>query len=189
MSEKDLIKGCRAENRLAQKALYQKYYGKMLNIPMRYTRSQNEAIDVLNRAFLKVFQNIKKYKEGSLSGWIATIVLNTSIDYVRQQNKYRQVMDFEVEKEDSFDPEIIENLYAEDLFNLIQELPTNARAVFSLSVIEGFKHREIAEKLGISVGTSKWYLAEAKKELKKKIEIIEKTENRRVKIAARDYNL
>lgn len=180
MKEKDLIKGCRAQNRLAQKALYQQYYGRMLNISMRYTRNQNEAIDVLNRAFLKIFQNIEKYREGSFSGWIATIVLNTSIDFVRSQTKYRQVMDFEIEKEEFLDPEIIESLYAEDLFQLIQKLPPTTRMVFSLYVIEGFKHREIAEKLGISVGTSKWYLAEGKRELRIKIEKMQKAENERI---------
>ena len=81
-SDKDLIRGCRSRDRLAQKYLYQRYYGRMIVICKRYTKNEDEAIDVLNRAFLKVFNAIEDYKAtGTLSGWIARIVFNTSIDY------------------------------------------------------------------------------------------------------------
>ena len=169
MTESQLIAKCRQQNRRAQKQLYQMYYGKMLNIPMRYTKYPDEAKDVLNRAFLKVFQNLDKYQRGSLSGWIATIVLNTAIDFARGQIKYQTVMDFNAEKEDSMMPEILEQLYTEDLFKEIQKLPTKCQIVFSMYVVDGFKHREIAEKLNISSNTSKWHFAEAKKILQKNL--------------------
>ncbi len=167
----ELVKGCKKRHRLAQKYLYQRFYGKMLGICMRYTSHREEATDVLNRAFLKVFQSISTYKNtGSFEGWLARIVFNTSIDYVRSRAKYREVMDFNIEKDQTIEAQIIEELYAKDLYTLIQSLPENTRAVFSLYVVDGYKHREIAEILNISTNTSKWHLANGKKILKQKIE-------------------
>jgi RNA polymerase sigma-70 factor (ECF subfamily) len=141
---------------------------------MRYTSHQEEAIDVLNRAFLKVFNSIDKYKPtGSLGGWIARIVFNTSIDYVRSKTKYKSVMDFNTEKDISIEAEAIEQLYAEDLYQLVQRLPENTRAVFSLYVVDGYKHREIAKMLNISLNTSKWHLAKGKEMLKAELEKLE----------------
>ncbi len=100
---------------------------------MRYTSHQEEAIDVLNRAFLKIFQSIDQYQPtGELGGWIARIVFNASIDYVRRKIKYKAVMYFNTEKDISIEAEAIEQLLAEDLYQLIQQLPENTRAVFSL---------------------------------------------------------
>lgn len=178
----ELIKGCKRGNRLAQQYLYRKYYGKMIGICMRYTGHSTEAEDVLNRAFLKVFQTINKYThKGTLSGWIATIVFNTAIDYVRSNTKYRQVMDYNMERDTSIDPEAIAQLYATDLYNLIQQLPRTSRAVFSLYVIDGYKHREIAKMLKINLNTSKWHLATARKMLKKQVEAMELLELKRLK--------
>ena len=169
-TDKVLVDGCKKGNRLAQKYLYQRYYGKMLGISMRYTGHRSEAEDVLNRAFLKVFQSIDKYiPKGQLGGWIARIVFNTSIDYVRSRVKYNEVMDFNIEKDTAIEAEAIEQLYAGDLYNVIQELPENTRAVFSLYVVDGYKHREIAEMLKISTNTSKWHLANGKKMLKERL--------------------
>jgi len=166
--DRDLIAGCRQKDRLAQKYLYQKYYGKMLGICMRYTSQKSEAVDVLNQAFLKVFDKIDQYQpSGSFSGWIAKIVFNTAIDFIRRHTLYKEVMDYNVEKEVSMDAQIFEQLYVEDLFKSIQKLPSTSRIVFSLYVVDGYKHREIAELLNISINTSKWQLAEARKQLQK----------------------
>lgn len=165
-SDTELVKGCQKHNRLAQKYLYQKYFGKVLGIAMRYAGNREEAIDVLNQSFLKVFQNIKTYEsQGKLQAWIASIVFRTSIDYVRQQAKYKQVMNFNLEVEMTTSNEAIDNLEVADLYKLIQKLAPATRSVFSLYVVEGYKHREIAELLNISVGTSKWHLATARKQL------------------------
>ncbi len=167
-TDRELIEGCKAQHRLAQKYLYQRYYGRMLGISMRYTHNESEAIDVLNRAFLKVFHSLDQYEDqGSLSGWIARIVFNTTIDYVRQQVKYRQVMDFTTVRDSSIEAEAIQQLYAEDLYRYIQQLPATTRTVFSLYVIDGYKHREIAEMLEINENTSKWHLAKGKQQLQK----------------------
>jgi len=169
-TDEELIQGCRQKNRLAQKYLYQRFYGKMLGISMRYTKQKSEAVDVLNQAFLKVFEKIDLYEPtGSFSGWIARIVFNTSIDFVRRNTLYKEVMDFNTEKETAMDAEIIDRLFAEDLYQVIQQLPTTSRTVFSLYVIDGYKHREIAELLNISANTSKWHLAEARKKLQKNL--------------------
>lgn len=169
-SDKELIKGCRKGHRLAQKQLYERFTGKMTGIAMRYTSNKEEAFEILNNAFLKVFTSLDKYKdENNLAGWIARIVFNTAIDHVRKHTRYRKVMDFNVEKDASISNEALDNLIAEDLYDLVQALPQSSRTVFSLYVVEGYKHREIAELLGISEGTSKWHLASARKELQKRI--------------------
>ena len=165
-TDADLVQGCRAKNRLAQKYLYQRYYGRMVVICKRYTKNEDEAIDVLNRAFLKIFNAINDYQaRGTLSGWMAKIVFHTSIDFIRQNKRYHKAMDFETEKDIEIAPEIIDRLVAEDLYKVLEHLPSTVRAVFSLYVLDGYKHREIAELLEISINTSKWHLSTAKKSL------------------------
>ncbi|MEO1257316.1 MAG: RNA polymerase sigma factor [Bacteroidota bacterium] len=184
-SDSQLIAGCQQQNRLAQKYLYQRYYGQLLGVCMRYTAHRDEAEDVLNRAFLKIFQKIEAYEEtGALKGWMATITLRTAIDYVRSKVKYRQIMDFDSEQDVTFEAQAVENLYAEDLYRLIQQLPPTSRTVFSLNVIEGYTHREISEMLDININTSKWHLAAAKKQLRKWIAAEEKpVQERPLKLA------
>lgn len=169
-TDQDLIKGCQRKDRLAQKYLYQKYYGKMMVICLRYSSNQDEAVDILNRAFLKVFNAIDDFEQtGSFSGWIARIVFNTAIDFVRANTHYQKVIDFNAEKDIEFPPDVLDQLIAEDLYKAIQQLPGEMRSVFSLYVLDGYKHREIAEMLQININTSKWQLANAKRELQKKL--------------------
>ncbi|MCB0643093.1 MAG: RNA polymerase sigma factor [Phaeodactylibacter sp.] len=163
----ELINGCKEGDRLAQKYLYERYFGRVLGISMRYTGNKEEAVEVLNLAFLKVFENIGQFKsKGSLGGWIAKIVFNTSIDFVRSQVTYRKVMDFNTEQEVPIQNDALDNLAVEDIFQFIQQLPAANRTVFCMYVIDGYKHQEIAEQLEISEGTSKWYLSEARKQLR-----------------------
>jgi len=167
-SDQDLILGCRKEHPLAQKYLYQRYFGKMLGISMRYTSNREEAVEVLNTAFFKVFTCLHQFKEpGSFAGWVARIVFNTSIDFVRKQVTYKKVIDLNSEKETSINNDAIDTLATEDLYKAIQMLPPSSRTVFCLYVIEGYKHHEIGTQLGISEGTSKWHLSTARKELRK----------------------
>jgi len=169
-TDAELLEGCRQKHRLAQKHLYQRFYPRVMGIAMRYTGHKQEATDVLNQAFLKVFNKIDTYSENSLSGWIATIVTHTAIDFVRKHARYKKRMDFDSEKEVVLNEQSLENLYVEDLLKEVQQLPANSRAVFSMYAIDGYKHREIAEILKININTSKWHLAEAKKILKKRLE-------------------
>lgn len=169
-TDQELIKACIRQDRRGQQLLYQRYYGRLLGICMRYTGHKEEATDVLNRAFFKIFQKLVKYEsKGSLGGWMAKIVFHTAIDYVRSQAKYREVMDYNSEKEMEINPSVIDQLYAEDLYKAIQQLPIHARTVFSLYVVDGYKHREIGELLKISEQTSKYHLAAARKTLQQKL--------------------
>ncbi|MCF8246497.1 MAG: RNA polymerase sigma factor [Saprospiraceae bacterium] len=165
-----LVEGCRQQHRMAQGCLYQRYFGRLLGICMRYTGSRPEAEDVLNRAFLKIFQSIGEYSEqGSLFGWMATITLRTAIDFVRSQVKMRSVFRLGEPPEMPHDNGILDQLAAEEIYRLIQKLPPDQRAVFSMNVVEGYTHREIAELLGINENTSKWRLSEAKKQLRERL--------------------
>ncbi len=171
-TETELIEGCRRKDRLAQEYLYRKYYGKMMSVAMRYADSQEEAIEILNAAFLKVFHGIEKYsrrEKSSFSGWVATIVTNAAIDHIRRHTNYRNRMEFNIEKEPAISNLALENLGMEDLFRIIQKLPKASRTVFSMYAIDGYKHREIADILNISEGTSKWHFSSAKKELQRLI--------------------
>lgn len=178
-TDQDLVRGCMDNNRLAQKCLYERYFGKMMGIAMRYTKHQEEAIEILNNAFLKVFTSLDKYSdENNLGGWIARIVFNTAIDHVRRHTKYRQVMNFESDQDAPVQNDSINHLNTEDLYRLIQKLPAASRAVFCLYVIDGYKHKEIADMLDITIGTSKWHLASARKELQ---EMLSKVQSKEVR--------
>ncbi len=165
-----LCEGCRQQHLLAQKYLYERYFGRLLGIAMRYTSDREEPIGVLNQAFLKIFTNIGQYSgKGSFSGWMAKVVLHTAIDHARSQATYRRVVDLNSTAEGSTFNEALKHLQAEDLFRLIQRLPPASRTVFSLFVVEGYKHIEIAQMLGIDEGTSKWHLFQARRLLQEMV--------------------
>jgi RNA polymerase sigma-70 factor (ECF subfamily) len=168
-SDFELIEACRLFDRMAQKCLYEKYFGKMFGVAMRYTQNQEEALDILNSSFLKVFTSLDKYQDNNLGGWIARIVFNTAIDHIRRNSRYRQLMDFNVERDAVVSNDSFSRLQAEEIYQMIQKLPTASRTVFNLYVIDGYKHKEISELLNISVGTSKWHLSNARKELQQMI--------------------
>lgn len=162
-----LMQGCIEGNRLAQKYLYQRYYGQYMVVPLRYLNNREDALGVLNQAFLKIFNCLDQFKgDGPLAAWMGKIVLHTTLDHVRSQITYRQKIYFPTEPEEQpIQNEAMSNLLAEELLALLQKLPDTTRAVFSLYVIDGFKHREIAEQLGIEENTSKWYLSQARQQL------------------------
>lgn len=165
-SDEILIEGCQRSDRLAQKCLYEKYFGRLFGIGMRYGSNKEEALDILNQGFFKVFNSISKFEnKGSFEGWLKRIVFNTAIDYVRKITSYNKRMDFNTIREQSIDNHALAKLNMDDLFKLIQQLPPAMRSVFCLHAIDGYKHHEIAQILGISDGTSKWHLAKARKRL------------------------
>ena len=165
-----LLQGCLQEDRLAQCYLYDRYAGYMLGVCMRYASCRDEAVEMLNAGFYKVFQNIRQYEgRGALKGWIAKVVMYTCIDWVRSQATYRKRMDYDAERELPIDNLALQNLAVEDLLEKVQKLPAATRMVFSLYVLDGYTHKEIGRELGISDGTSKWHLSEAKKRLQKMI--------------------
>lgn len=153
-------------NNQEQSRVYKQYYGKMIGIPMRYTRSKNEAQEVLNESFIKVFRGIDNYREqGSFSGWIAKIVFNTTMDHVRKEMRYNDKIVFGEIPLASIQNDAIDNLSLQEIYAKIQLLPSASQKVFSLYVIDGYNHREIAELLSISEGTSKWHLSNARVKL------------------------
>lgn len=165
-TEENLRQGCLAGDRLAQKELYRRYYGKLLGIPMRYTRDKDEATAILNQAFLTIFNALDKYREeGSFQGWMSTITFRTTMDHLRYEQRYRERISLESKEMPSFRNVAEENLATEELFQIIQRLPDHLRVVFSLYVIEGYKHEEITHLLGITLSTSKWRLAKARETL------------------------
>jgi RNA polymerase sigma-70 factor (ECF subfamily) len=162
----ELINGCIQNNRMAQEQLYKRFYEAMASLCMRYTRSEEDAIEVLNNGFLKVYQNMHKYDpaKASLYTWIRKIIINSAIDFIRKRNKFSKI-ELEKAEEPGIPAEAIHRMSAREILNLLRQLSAPGRTVFNLYVVEGYTHREIAEQLGISEGTSKWHLSEARKKL------------------------
>lgn len=169
-----LCQGCIKGDRLAQKYVYERYGGYMMGVCMRYANGKDEALDMLNAGFFKVFQKVEQFEgRGPFKAWIAKVIMYTCIDWVRRQANYRKRMDFDRIEDTPIDNEALQNLAVEELLEKVQRLPAATRAVFSLYVLEGYNHREIADALGISEGTSKWHLSDGKKKLREMIKLSE----------------
>ncbi|MES2620073.1 MAG: RNA polymerase sigma factor [Bacteroidota bacterium] len=170
VTEEELIKGCIKNERLAQKRLYERYFGKMMGTCMRYASHREQATEMLNMGFFKVFDSIKKFadKGGNLESWIYRIMVNTAIDYLRAEIRH-QHSDIEksVYVEDAAD--VISDLSAAQILEMVNQLSPAYRTVFNLYVVEGYNHNEIGELLGINEGTSKSNLAKARAKLQEKI--------------------
>lgn len=166
-----LIIACCAKNeRSAQEKLYKMFQPKMMLVAMRYANDRSSAEDIVNMGFLKCFQKIDKYNyQGSFEGWLRKIVLRTALDSLRLNEKYNEKVVF-VEKEEYIERDHGERMYYDQLIKLVETLPKTTKLVFNLSVMEGLQHKEIAELLGMSEGTSKWHLSEGRRILKEKIE-------------------
>jgi RNA polymerase sigma factor (sigma-70 family) len=155
-SEERIIEGCRQGKREYQEILYRRYARKMYGICLSYAGSRPPAQDMLQEAFIKVFRNIDHFKgQGSFEGWIRKIVVNTSIDMLRQTGK-EQFIDEEIsDLQVSTGNDALPELHLKDLMEFIARLPEGARMVFNLFAVEGYTHKEIAQELNISEGTSK----------------------------------
>lgn len=165
MTEQEIIQGCRKKNRKAQQFLYEKYSPKMFGVCRRYVKNYEDAEDVLVEAFFKVMTKIDMYSgNGSFEGWIRRIVVNESLMHLRKNHNFKLTV--EISNIDIKSAVTVEDdLAAQDILKLLEKLPTGYRTVFNLYVVEGYKHREIAEELGISINTSKSQLILAKKRL------------------------
>lgn len=171
-SEAHIISGCLNGDRKCQEWLYKEHYPVMIRICQRFATDLDEAGGLYNEAMLKVFNKIGQFNhDGSFEGWVKRIVINTCIDYSRRVSKitYQPIHDLYQEPTPVM-PEVYARLAAADIMQLVRELPKNTSLVFNLHVMEGYKHQEIAGMLGISEGTSKWHLNEARKILKQKID-------------------
>lgn len=166
-SEEDILKGCRKNERQYQEILYRKYARKMYGICMSYAGNRDLAQDILQEAFIKVFKKIRDFKgDGTLEGWIRKTVTNTAIDHLRKQTREQAYIDDREDiKEEIREPDAIDKLKAGDLMDLVAKLPEGARMIFNLYALEGYTHKEIAEKMNISEGTSKSQFSRARKML------------------------
>ena len=170
MTEQELIERCRCNDRLAQKALYERFSSKMFGVCRRYVKTVENTEEVLMLAFCKVFKKIDTYSgNGSFEGWIRRVMVNESLMFLRKNYRFNEHVDITELPVKAVAVSVEDELAAKDILNLLEQLPTGYRTVFNLYVIEGFKHREIAEQLGISINTSKSQLILAKKKLQKMI--------------------
>jgi RNA polymerase sigma-70 factor (ECF subfamily) len=169
ISDTDLLKGCMEGDRRMQKQLYNQFSPKMYAVCLRYMGNADEAQDILQEGFIKVFRNIEKFRsEGSFEGWVRRIFVNTAIEQIRKKK-----LDVSLtEKEETIEfksVSAIDNINEKDLLKIVSGLSPGYRSVFNMYVVEGFTHKEIAELLGISEGTSKSQLARARMILQEKI--------------------
>lgn len=169
----NLLKGCLNNDRQSQKKLYQHFFGYAMSICCRYTANRTEATEVLNEGFLKVLTRLCMYdQEKSLKGWVRRIMINTALDYNRQNSRPNRCNAFnmlENAKMVSTQEIAISRLSYEEILSQIQQLSPGYRIVFNLYIVDGFTHEEIASQLGITVGTSKSNLHKAKAILQKRL--------------------
>lgn len=162
-----LVAGCLDGERQAQLKLYQQFYNQVFAVCCRYASDRDEAKSLVNTTFLKAFQNLGNFSfTGSFGGWLTRIAINACIDEVRKRTKeLKRTVTMENLPEVAISNHILESLTAEDIIAALQKLPQVSRTVFSLYVLDGFKHAEIAKMLHMQEATSRWHLANAKKDL------------------------
>jgi RNA polymerase sigma factor (sigma-70 family) len=170
-----LINGCVKANRDSQREFYKQFYGFAMAVCTRYCNSKDDALEVVNDSFLKVFNEIHQFKpryddqEASLKGWMRRIIINTSIDHFRRNSKHRLVVEIDNIDHQSveIDAASVDKISHKEILAIVQRLSPVYKTVFNLFVIDGYKHEEIAAILGISEGTSKSNLAKAKINIQK----------------------
>jgi RNA polymerase sigma factor (sigma-70 family) len=168
----DILKACIKKDTRAENALYNFCFQTLMSISYRYTRNENDAADLVNKGFLKIVNNLEKYDtKQPFDKWIVTIMINTTIDEFRSTKTYKTLMQhtdiFPVGHQSSIDMNEAEaKLNAEDIHRCIQKLPDGSKMVLNMYVFEGYTHKEIGKELGISEGTSKWHLSNARSLLK-----------------------
>lgn len=168
--EEKLVRDCVRGNPRAQEQLYRTHYRVMFGVCLRYANDYESAEDILQEGFVKVFKNLKNFRlEGSLEGWIRRIMVNTALDHYRKASRLVPVTELEQARQETDTADPVSEMASEEILQAIQELPDGYRTVFNLYAIEGFNHREIAEKLGISEGTSKSQLSRAREMLRNTI--------------------
>ena len=172
INERQIIEGCARHDRKAQQILYDKYSRLLLGICLRYSGDKAEAEDIMQDSFLKIFFSIKDFSgTGSFVGWLRKVTVNTAITHYHKNLKHR----YHIEIEEYVSVETGTNSFEEDLFTsdelhkVLNELPAGYRMVFNLYAVEGYKHKEIAEMLGIDTNTSKSQYSRAKAVLRDKL--------------------
>jgi RNA polymerase sigma factor (sigma-70 family) len=168
-TEWNLVRQCLQGDHAAFELIYKMLSPKMYSVSLRYTQQDQDAQDVLQEAFIRIYKNLSQFKfNGSFEGWCRRIVTNTAIEALRKKGRVKE-NSTEVLPELPVDPKCIERLKYEDLMKLVRSLPDGYRSVFNLYVIDGFSHKEIGKMLGVSESTSKTQLYKARLALQKKV--------------------
>ncbi len=163
ISESDLITGCLEGNRRMQEELYRRFSPRMYAVCLRYAANAEEAQDILQEGFIKIFKKLDSFRsEGSFEGWVRRIFVNTAIEHFRRKRYLMPVTEKEENTIEGKYTSALDDLAEKDIMALIQELSPGYRTVFNMYVVEGYTHKEIADALGISEGTSKSQLSRAK---------------------------
>lgn len=171
LTDEELIKGCARGERKAQKALYDAYGRKLLAVALRYSKKQDDAEDILQEAFIRIFSHIQTFKgESSFFYWMKRIVVNTALNYHRRKLYMFPMLDVDDLYHVAAPELTLAQYHYNDLLRMLQELPDGCQIIFNLYAIEGYQHKEIAEMLGISEGTSKSQYSRAKSLLREMIE-------------------
>jgi len=171
---RNIIKGCLAGNRRDQELLYRRHAAKLYAVCLQYSGNDDEARDILQEGYIKIFENLIHYKnEGSFEGWMRRIIVNTALEKYRSKHNLYRVDDIDLIPEPDAAPETEDyaGLEAVDLLDIIRELPPKYRMVFNLFAIEGYSHKEIGQMIKISEGTSKSNLSRARIILQKKVKL------------------
>ncbi len=165
-TDAELVEGCVRNDRRAQEAFYRRFFPAMFRLCLRYAHDEETAISIVNQGFLRAFQKMHTYAfQGSLEGWLRRLVYHAAAEHFRRHARYTHFL--VLEERDAAEPARPDAAFDEaHLLRLIEALPRNAQTVFRLYAIEGYSHAEIAERLGISEGTSKWYLSTARQRLR-----------------------
>ncbi|MGM0496465.1 MAG: RNA polymerase sigma factor [Bacteroidota bacterium] len=167
----NIIEACQKGERVSQKQLYTLFSAKLYGVCLRYSNNEEDAKDLLQEGFIKIFKSIKQYNHnGSFEGWMRKIIVNTALERFRKSTR-----SLTIDNDDYMDSlqlnyeHVFEELAYKDLMKMVQELSDQYRIVFNLYVIEGFSHKEISQKLNIGEGTSKSNLSRARELLKEKV--------------------
>lgn len=170
-TDADLLEGCRRGDRAAQRELYNRFAPKMYGVCLRYAANAEEAEDILQEGFIKVFRKIGSFRgEGSFEGWVRRIFVNTAIEHYRKKVYLQPITEHEEDTVEGNLLSVLDNLAERDIINLVQQLSPGYRTVFNMYVVEGYTHKQIAEQLGISEGTSKSQLSRAKQILQELVQ-------------------
>lgn len=173
LREESILAGCKKNDRKAQEQLYRMYADEMYKVCLAYEKDRDEVKDILQESFIKVFRSIEKYdRKGPLKAWVRRIVVNTAIDHFRKRKEVDAFVDVETIAEITPEPgERYGGQGFKDILKMVMRLPEGARMVFNLFALEGYSHKEIAEKLSISEGTSKSQYSRARQLLQQWVEI------------------
>lgn len=175
MSEHELIRGCLRGSAQCQRDLYERFAGKMYAVCLRYARTREDASDILQEGFLKVYTKLEQFQfQGSFEGWVRRVMVNTALRaYQKQRYDYEQT-GYERLPELPVDPDALGILSEAELLNLVRQLPDGYRAVFNLVAIEGYSHAEAASLLGIQESTSRSQLTKARRHLEEEVVKLER---------------